>query len=526
MIATAQQTDVTDTELFHYHEPIAFIENNFVVRAGKEQRIVPFILNPIQRSYAEKRKYRKIPGVGGRNLVNKARQIGVSTIIMALYLHNTITREATSTVIVGHDDEAMEKLLNNCRTMIENLPDKIRPPTKYDNKGELYFNDRDSRIYISTYKKLKIRSQTVNNLLLTEVAFWKARDIDTLIAGMIGSVPDNGDITIESTPNGVGNLFWRTVQAAQDGDTPYRYFEYPWFLNTWEYVLPRDRWDELPMSLRPAGADLGLDEEEIRLATEWNVTPEQIMWRRARMAEFNDMRVDTEGVRRSRMFDQEYGCDFIHSGSTFFDPAYLVPRCHFRDPIPGHRHVHGVDTAEGLPNGHFNALVTIDLDTGEIINVIRNRHKPDVFAVECHEWMMRCDRGVVGVEQNNTGHAVLVVLAQLWNAAASQLGRVKMPYRIYGDDRRMGFLSGTRSREVALIDAEKALREKSVLLPMEGRVLMVELGGFECDSLGNKKPPPGGNDDTVFALAWAVQTMKHHSFFWRERKSGGSAKTF
>ena len=518
----------------------AFVQTYFLVR-NKRQRVVPFKLMPVQKHYyATKTR---------RTVILKSRQIGISTATLAWFLHNTITHQATTTSIIGHDTEAMQRLLDNGRLMLKGIPPGLRPHARYDNKGELSFDRLGSRLWIGTWRSQKARSGTVNNLLLTEVAFWESRRLEDLVGGFTESVPISGNIVIESTPNGIGGWFYRRVQSARRKESAYRLLEYPWYCDP-EYRLPRKTWAIMHEAIRPADLEKPeLDPEERKLVDGMGLDLEQVMWRRWKMHELGDMRVqEVRGrrkkkgrtVRVSRQLAQEYEIDFLHSGKQVFDPARLVPRCHWKGPVKGHRYLHGGDTAEGVEGGHYNVLETLDLDTGEFVAQIRTREKAYGFARRSHNRGMEYG-GLIGIEANNTGTAVLNELAQLFIAATQELvptadkktgkqimaprGIDRMPYRIYGDRRRLGILSNQRLRKANILDFDKARADESLLLAYEDGVGLTELRQWEYNAAMKEGPPEGEYDDTVDAKRWAWEMRKYYAYFFDRDPGGIHART-
>src|SRR5580692_2156686 len=71
-------------------------------------------LNRAQREYSEK--------CGKRNIVLKARQVGMTTYIAARYFLETITRPGTLTVQVAHSEESAQAIFNIVQRFWENLP--------------------------------------------------------------------------------------------------------------------------------------------------------------------------------------------------------------------------------------------------------------------------------------------------------------------------------------------------------------------------------------------------------------------
>ena len=84
----------------------------------KRGRLVPFKLNRAQREYAET--------CTGRNIVLKARQLGITTYIASRFFLNTITRPGTVTVQVAHDQSSAEAIFRIVHRFLENLPEELR----------------------------------------------------------------------------------------------------------------------------------------------------------------------------------------------------------------------------------------------------------------------------------------------------------------------------------------------------------------------------------------------------------------
>ena len=440
-------------------------------------------------------------------------------------MHDTMTNHGVYSVICGHDEKAMQVLLENARMMYNSVPAQDRPAMKYDNIGEMYFHKLNSRIYISTYRMLRLRSQTINNLLLTETAFWKGDKVGMTVAGMTESVPMEGNIAFESTPNGVGGMFWEQVRDAKKGDSIYKLFIYPWFVNI-EYTIPQDKWGLLPKKIRPVKRNLKLDDMEKNLMTRWGLTPGQIMWRRYKMMSLGDMRVNEKGIRFSRRFAQEYECSFVQSGHPVFDSSYLIPSCVYSEPDKVMRRVAGADTAEGVEDGDWNVLYISDLDTGEIIRKIRGRWKPKEFAIRIHREMMKYG-GLIGVEANNTGTAVLQKLVDLWEEERAGLKEdEEMPYRIYSEKRRYGWWTGT-NRKTMFVDLEDALRTGDLKLALEDENGIEELTACQYNAKMKEEAPEGMHDDCVLALAIMWQMRKFYQFYFLvSTESGVKVHTF
>ncbi|MGC2110999.1 MAG: hypothetical protein WA655_15875 [Candidatus Korobacteraceae bacterium] len=63
---------------------------------------------------------------GQRNIVLKARQLGVTTYVAARFFINCITREGTLSVQVAHDQRSAEEIFRIVHRLLENLPEELR----------------------------------------------------------------------------------------------------------------------------------------------------------------------------------------------------------------------------------------------------------------------------------------------------------------------------------------------------------------------------------------------------------------
>jgi hypothetical protein len=84
-------------------------------RAGQS---VPLIPNRVQLEFERCR--------GQRNIVLKARQMGISTWVTGRLFLKTITRQGTLTVQVAHTQEAAESLFRMVHRFVEHLPPGLR----------------------------------------------------------------------------------------------------------------------------------------------------------------------------------------------------------------------------------------------------------------------------------------------------------------------------------------------------------------------------------------------------------------
>ena len=70
------------------------------------------------------------------------------------------------------------------------------------------------------------RGMTIHNLHCSEVARWP-RDGEETLASLRAAVPVEGEIVLESTPNGAGGVFYEEWQRAEE--TGYTRHFFPWW---------------------------------------------------------------------------------------------------------------------------------------------------------------------------------------------------------------------------------------------------------------------------------------------------------
>ncbi len=174
----------------------------------KQGRLLKLVPNRAQRQFAAR--------ATGRDLVLKARQLGVTTWIAARFFVATITRPGTLTVQVAHDQSSAEGIFRIVHRFLENLPPRLRQGalvTSRENIRQIIFPRLDSEYRVETAADPDAgRGLTIRNLHCSEVARWP-RDAATL-ASLRAAVPAAGHIVLEGKfRDGLGKIIDGTVQC-------------------------------------------------------------------------------------------------------------------------------------------------------------------------------------------------------------------------------------------------------------------------------------------------------------------------
>lgn len=298
----------------------------------KEGQILPFTLNRAQLYIHAKLEEQKSLTGKVRALILKGRQQGCSTYVGARYYHQVIHRFGTQAFILTHALDATNNLYKMAQRYYENTPSLIKPEVTTSNAKELIFGRLDSGYKLGTAENQSVgRSATIQLLHGSEVAFWNHAAEHA--KGIFQAVPNapGTEIVLESTANGVGNFFHQQWQKAEAGESEYIAIFVPWFWQEEYQVQVND--DFTPT----------IDEEE--LMRQYNLSINQIAWRRNKITEFSVN--GTDGVKS---FMQEYPCNsseaFQLTGEDSYVPNELVLRARKTIQIDDYGHlVVGVDPA-------------------------------------------------------------------------------------------------------------------------------------------------------------------------------------
>ena len=381
-------------------DSVEYIERFFNVltkadRQGQSQ-LVPMSLKPVQRAYIE--------GRTTRDIILKARQMGVSTGVLASNCHKVFTAPFHRMAVVAHRGDSAEFMLQTVHRFYNNLPRGLRPRSDWKSATKIRFPALDAIIHIDSAQSRAIgRSESLTIVHLSETAHWPEDNIQELWAGISQTASPGAFITIESSPRGRGGFFYQMYHAAKRGENGFKAFFFPW-------------WHEPEYSL-PITKPLQLTEEEELLVDNYGLKPEQIAWRRTKQRELREL------------FYQEYpendvDC-FFGGENNVFDGVTVRKYLRnvrpgervgdwtiWKDVVGGRKYVIGVDAAGGLIKGDFSAAVVLETRANEHVATFRGKAPPDLFAEEVYRMAKTYNNALVAVERETHGHTVLHILLE------------------------------------------------------------------------------------------------------------------
>lgn len=302
-----------------------FAQSSLVIRS-KTGQLVPFVFNRAQMYVHNQLEAQKANTGKVRALILKGRQQGMSTYVGARYFHNTIFIPGTTTFILSHQAKTTDPLFGMVRRFYDNLPMPLAPNVDTANKNQLKFADVQSEYTVGTAGNEDIgRGLTIKQLHCSEAAYYT--NTDSLETGLFQAIADmpGTEIILESTANGMNNMFYRRAMDALSGKGEYILLFVPWF---WQL--------EYRSSPQP---DFAPTVEEMRLKELYGLDNAQIYWRRLKIIELGS----------EWKFMQEYPNNpmeaFIVSGISFFDKQELMEARKRKITDPNAPVIMGVDCA-------------------------------------------------------------------------------------------------------------------------------------------------------------------------------------
>ena len=263
-------------DLLHYANRCLKIRTKKAVLVdGRLQKIIPFIFNRAQLYLHDKLEQQKAKTGKIRALLLKGRQQGCSTYVGGRYYNNTTHRRGVKTFILAHMDDATTNLFNMVKRYHEHCPKRVRPSTSFSNRKELVFDKIDSAYGLGTAGSKNVgRSDTIDFFHGSEVAFWE--NTDEIKTGVFQAAEMAEEIILESTANGLGNMFHKMWQDAEKGKSEYIAIFIPWY------------WQSEYRKTVPSDAEFIPSIEEAAYQKAYKLDDEQIYWRRFKIVELGD----------------------------------------------------------------------------------------------------------------------------------------------------------------------------------------------------------------------------------------------
>ena len=413
------------------------------------------------------------------NIILASRQIGKTTLMTIYALWVTCFQKDKKVLIVANKEDTAKEILSRIKMAYELLPVWLKPGVKeWAKTGVLFSND--SSINISTTSSSAARGQSINILIIDEMAFIPEHIMKEFWNSVIPVISSYSttQVFVVSTPNGTGNLFHKIYTGAERGDPDFEKWNHE-RVDWWEIPGRGKKWEADQRSLL-AGED--------------------------------------------KSFDQEYGCQFLETGQSAVDgslidyyrsicrkPLYILEDGNYKiweDPDEDHLYGIGVDVGEGIGQAASVAQV-LDLTDLTDIKLVASYHNnaidPFHFGEVLYKMTNQWGQPMLAIERNNCGGQVIDALKQTHNYhnivdhTPKTMGTKGNYYS------RLGIYSHTNSKYQGIMNMRywvNSLRSVKVY----DLSLVQELETFVRYPNGTWKAKPGDYlyDDRVLSFVWAL----------------------
>jgi hypothetical protein len=449
-----------------------------------------------------------------RIVILKGRQQGLSTYVGGRIFSNVTQNKARKAMVVTHVADSTRALFDMTRRYYDNVPQVLKPSTRYASRRELYFNQLDSAYVVATAGGDNLaRGETLSDLHISELAFWQPSSAKENLNGILQAVPDADGtfVFIESTAKGY-NLFQEYWAGAVAGTNGYRPVFIPWFLQPEYRAEVADGFERTPA-----------EEELVKL---YRLTDEQLQWRRYKI-----------GQNGIDLFRQEYPCTpeeaFLASGRPVFDPDVVAARLKVvTDPIAtmaleykggdekhdwewnhhpaGELRVYyphsekevyyiGGDVGEGKRGGDYSVATVLDGRRREVAKW-RAQVDPDQFTIVLYHLAKFYNDAHLVVELNNHGILPNSRLSKDYNYP-NLYYTTEVDKITERESTTFGFRTTVKTKPLIIDQLRSRVREGEIEL--NDKVTLAEMQTFIITESGAMEAEPGCFDDSVIAIALA-----------------------
>jgi len=484
-----------------------------IITKDPSKGFIPFDFNGPQKIINKALEEQRAKTGKVRAIILKARQQGISTYCAARVFWKTFFVPNTRSVVMAHDSATSDALFDMSKNIIERMNEDTKPETHRSNAKEIKFahNDSGYRLYTAGAKEAG-RGTTPTIAHLSEIAFWNFDK--EILAGLFQGISQAKDteVILESTANGASGEFYRLFKDAEEGINEYIPIFIPWFA-TEEYR--RDVYE---------GFELTPDEEEYK--KEYDLTDEQILWRRLKIAESGEDKFKQEYpatseeaflVTGSSVFSQEKvgllkpekpeSIRVFNDMMGTFDESKKGPLQIWESPKFDEVFLIGADVSLGVGQD-YSAAVVLDVEGNVCATYRDNSVDPSNFGDALFYLGRYFNNALLAVESNSMGVATITRL--------QQMGYVNLYYQTKRvitmtdeEGSRPGFRMTTSTKPMVIGYLKRAIDEEDIWIP--SKEIIGELKTYVANDKGQTEALPGNHDDLIMALAIAWEVRRTHA---------------
>ena len=359
------ETSFTKDEILEYQkcmEDPSYFAETYVKIISLDEGLIPFELYDYQRKMFESFKDNRF------NIVLACRQSGKSISSVVFLLWYAIFYPEKTIAVLANKGAVAREMLSRITLALENLPFFLQPGCKSLNKGSLEFSN-NSRIVASATTGSSIRGLSINLLFLDEFAFVENDAQFYTSTYPVVSAGVDTKVIITSTANGIGNVYHKLWEGAQQGTNEFKPFRVDW----------------------------------------WDVPGRDKKWKETTIANTSELQ-----------FDQEFGNTFHGRGNTLISASTLLAQKSiaplyykeninvYKEPEPGHNYVMTVDVSKGRAQDYTTfTIINVSTTPFQQVATFRdNNISPMLMPDIIYKYAKTYNEAYVVIESNDQGAIV------------------------------------------------------------------------------------------------------------------------
>ncbi len=446
-----------------FSDPILFINKLIKVEHPTKGNIA-FQMYPFQEDVIRET-------IGNRYLlINKGRQMGVSTLVSAYCVYKMVTTPGYKILVLATSTRVASNLIAKVKFMLQNLPSWMSVEALHNNQSTVKLANGSSIIAVSS-KPESARSEALSLLVIDEAAFIdRAEEVWTAASPTLAT---GGDCIMLSTPNGFGNFFAVEWFKAKEGNSSFKALELQWHLH-------------------PERNKNYLEEEIVKL-----------------------------GYKKAL---QENCCDFISSGDTVVEGEILtwyrdnyVKTPLFKEgpgsnlwiweqPQSNSRYMVVVDVARG-DGKDFSAFHVLEFPTLKQVGEYKGKISPEDLGRYAVSIAMRYNNALLSIENASVGYASVAAALPIYNNLfySPRNWQNQTPYIDYQND-VPGFTTSNFTRPLMINCFEQYVSSKQVIIQSER---FIDEAFVFIWKNGKAQAQEGFNDDLIMSFSQAPFLLQH-----------------
>ena len=374
------------------------------------------------------------------NIVNKSRQLGISTLSSAYSLWMMLFNKDKNVLCIATKQETAKNMVTKVKFAYDNLPSWLQIKAIENNKLSLKLSN-GSQIKAIGATGDAGRSEAVSLLLLDEAAFIEG--IDEIFASAQQTLATGGQCIAISTPFGTGNWFHRTFIGGEEGKNGFTSIKIPW-------------------TVHPERSQKWRDEQDAIL-----------------------------GPRNAA---QECDCDFSTSGDSVVEPDilnYMVVADVARGDGKDYSACHVIDVETAKQVAEYKGQVGTR-DYGHMLVALSTEYNNALLVIE---------NANIGWDTIQT--VIERGYQNLYYSSKTDTANITQDNFLSRNENNLvpGFTNSTKTRPLVVSKLEAYMRERGCII--QSRRLLEELRTFIWKN-GKAQATDGYNDDLVMAFGFGL----------------------